>query len=292
MAPAVFLLLLAQASASAPAAAEDRIQVLRTLVVGPGETAGDVICFGCDVVVRGRARGDAIALLGSVLVEGESGREADSVIAVGGVVRIGPQANVPASIVSVGGPVRIEPGAKASYDVDSLPWLHIPGQRQVFAEGALSLLAFVLVLPVAGALLVRTPGVAARDAALVRAPLARGLLGAALLAAVVGVMSVGERLGRLEDVAQSVLALALLGALVVGSTGVASLLGRGVVRLRRRELAPGWRSVALGALGLGLLCLVPLAGAAVAVAAAILSAGVAVVRRATLSSPPSDEVRR
>jgi hypothetical protein len=286
--PAV-LLLLAQAAAPAPGA---RVEVLHTLVVEPGETVGDAICFGCPIVVRGRVNGDAIALLGSVTVLGESGREADSVIAVGGAVRLGPEARAPGTIVSVGGPVLIEPGAKASYDVDTLPWLHVPGQRQVFAEGALSLLAFVLGSTAAGALLARTAGTAARDAAVARAPLARGLLGAALLAAVFVAMVAGERLGRFEDVVQSALALVLLGALVVGSTGVASLLGRAVARLGGRRLAPGFRSVAVGALAFGLLCLVPLAGLPVAVAGLSLAAGGAVARRATLEAPSDGEVPR
>jgi len=293
--PAAFLLV-AQAAASPPAAAAapaDRVQVLRTLVVAPGETVDDAVCLGCGIVVQGRVRGDAIAVLGGVDVQGESGRGAgDEVIAAGGAVHVGGKATVPASIVSIGGPVRIEPGAAASYDVDSLPWLHVPGQRQVFLEGAVSFLAFVMAVAIVGAVLDRAPGIAARDSALARAPLARGLLGTALVLALAGVLSNGERLGRFEDLVQAVLGLAVLVALVAGLPGVASLLGRGLVRLAGRALAPGWRSATIGASALALLCLVPLVGAAAALGALALACGGAVARRVTLSASSPDEVPR
>ncbi len=296
MSATVLLLVVAQAAATtAPAAAEpeDRMSVLRTMVVAEGETVGDALCFGCSIVVRGRVLGDAIAILGGVDVTGQAGRgPVDDVIAVGGGVHAGAAATVPASIVSVGGPVRIDPGATASYDVDSLPWLHVPGQRQLFLEGVASLVAFVLVVVLAGAALVRARGIASRDAALARAPVARGLLGAALLIAYVCVVANGRRLGRFEDLVQSALGIGLLVALVLGSTGVASLLGRAAARLAGRRLSPGGRSCALGAAALALLCLVPLLGAPVALAALVLACGGAVSRRGTLSASPPDEVSR
>ena len=275
-----------------PAAApEDRRSLLRTMVVAEGETVGDALCFACGIVVRGRTLGDTIAILGSVDVTGQAGRgPADDVIALGGGVHAGATATVPASIVSVGGPVRLDAGATASYDVDSMPWLHVPGQRQLFLEGAASLVAFVLLLVLAGAALVRARGIASRDAALAGAPVARGLLGAALLLAYVCVVANGRRLGRFEDVVQSALGIGLVVALVLGSPGVASLLGRGAARVAGRRLAPGWRSAGLGAAGLALLCLVPLLGAPVALAALALACGGALGRRGTLTASSPDEV--
>jgi 2-C-methyl-D-erythritol 2,4-cyclodiphosphate synthase len=238
-------------AAPAPAPA-DRRSVLRTLVVAPGETVASALCVGCGIVVRGRVLGDSIAILGGVEVLGESGTGgADDVLAIGGAVHLGPSAKAPASLVSLGGPVQIDPGAAASYDVDSLPWLHLPGQRRVFAEGAVCLAGFVLSVVLAGAALVRARGIAARDAALRRAPLARGLLGFALVSAYGCLMVNGEGLGRFEDVLQAAAGLGLLAAGVPGSTGVASVLGSGLARLAGQRLHAGWRSAALGAVALG-----------------------------------------
>lgn len=299
MALAVWLsALAAAASPPAPAspgtgAAGDRRSFLRTLVVAESETVDDASCFGCGIVVRGRVRGDTLAVLGGVDVAGEAGRgAADDVIAVGGGVHLAPSARVPASIVAVGGPVRIDPGATASYDVDALPWLHVPGQRQVFLEGASTLAASVLLVVGAGASIVRARGIAARDAALARAPLARLLLGAALVATVVCAMANGERLGRFDAVVQSGLGLGLLALVVSGAPGVASLAGRALARLAGRRLPAGWASCAAGAAAVVLLALVPLAGAAVALGSLCLACGGAFVRRGTLTAPSPDEVPR
>ena len=273
-----------------PASPAERLQVLRTLVVADGDIVAGATCIGCGVVVRGRVLGDTIAILGGVVVQGASGSgPADDVLALGGSVHLGAAARVPASIVSLGGPVRIDAGATASYDVDSLPWLHVPGQRQLFLEGAASLFGFVLAVALLGAALVRAEGIAARDAALARAPLSRGLLGFALVCTLGCVMANGERLGRFEDFAQAGLGLGLFAAMVLGSTGVASLVGRALAGAAGRRLEPGWASVALGAVALALLCLVPLVGAGVAVGALFLACGGAFARRVTLTASSRDE---
>jgi hypothetical protein len=299
------VLLLVQAPTTAPPAAPpaagaapegraaDRRSFARTLVVAEGETVEDALCFGCGIVVRGRVLGDTIAILGGVEVEGEAGASAAAdVIAVGGRVHLAPSARVPSSLVAVGGPVVVDPGAVASYDVDALPWLHVPGQRQAFAEGASTLVAAVLALVALGAACVGVEGIAARDAALSRAPASRGLLGAALVAAVVCAAANGERLGRLEAVIQSGFGLALLGLVVAGAPGVASLAGRALARLGGRRLPAGRASCALGAAAIAILLLVPLVGAPVAVAGLSFAAGGAVARRATLEAPSDDEVPR
>jgi hypothetical protein len=262
-------------------------------VVGEGEIVAEATCFGCEVVVRGRVLGDTTAILGDVEVTGSAGRGGgDDVVAIGGAVHVGPRARVPASVLSLGGQVRVEPGAAVSSEIDSFPWFPVPGERQPSAEGAASLVALVLAGVLAGAAVVRGKGIAARDTALARRPVRRALIGLALLATLVGAMTAADWVhGRSETLAQSALALAFCVALVLGSTGVASLLGRGAARLAGRRLAPSWRSAAVGAVALAILCLVPLLGAAVGVAALVLGCGAAVARRGTLAAPP-DEVSR
>ncbi len=272
---------------------DERTSLLRPLVVGEGETVTEATCLGCDVVVRGRVLGDTVALLGDVEVTGSAGRGGgDDVAAIGGGVRVGPRARVPASVLSLGGHVRVDPGASVSAEVDSFPWFPVPGQRRPSLTGVASLVVLVLAGVLAGGALVREKGIVTRDAALARSPVARGLIGVVLLAAPVAAMTMADWLhSRLETVAQSALGLGLVLALVLGSTGVASLLGRGVARLARRRLEPGGRSAAVGSVALALACLVPLVGAAIALAALILACGAAVARRGTLAAPP-DEVPR
>ncbi len=272
---------------------DERTSLLRPLVVGEGETVAEATCFGCEVVVRGRVLGDTIALLGDVEVAGSAGRGgSDDVAAVGGAVHVRARARVPASVLSLGGPVRVDPGASVSAEVDSYPWFPVPGQRHPSLQGAATLVALVLAGVLAGTALVRKRGIVARDAALARTPVARGLIGVVLLAAVVAAITMAAwRHGRLETVAQSALGLGLVLALVLGSTGVASLLGRGVARVARRRLEPGLRSAAVGAVALALLCLVPLLGAAIALGGVVLACGAAVARHGTLAAPP-DEVPR
>lgn len=253
--------------------------------MAPGETVEGATCLGCGIVVRGRVAGDTVAILGGVRVEGEAGRgPVDDVVALGGGVQVTPTGRAPASILAVGGPLRIEPGAAASYDVDSLPWLHVPGQRQVLTEGAWSLVAAVLVPVLLGSVVLRARGIAARDAGLVKAPLARGLLGAALVAGFGCLVANGDRLGRFEGAAVTAAAALLLAAGAAGSTGLASVVGRGLAHLAGRRLAPGWSSALGGAAALGLALLVPLLGAAAAVFALFLSTGGAFAPRATLTA--------
>jgi hypothetical protein len=281
----------AAGSGSAGGAAADRTHLLHALVVEEGETVGDALCLGCGIVVRGRVLGDAVAVLGGVDVEGEAGRSSgDDVIAIGGAVHVGPWARVPASMLALGGPVRIDPGATASYDVDSLALLQVPGQRQLFVDGTVCLVAFVLTLVGAGGVLVRTRGIVARDLALAEAPVRRGLVGAAFVLVLLGVMGGGERLGRFAGVTQTAFGFAFLAATAVGSTGVASLLGRGLARLAGRRLRAGWRAFALGGAALALLLLVPLLGLVVAVPALCLAVGGATARRDTLDASSSGEV--
>jgi hypothetical protein len=102
----------------------------------------------------------------------------------------------------------------------------------------------------------------------------------------------GEGLGRFEDALQAAAGLGLFAAGALGSTGVASVLGRGLARLAGRRLRPGWGSAALGAAALVALGLVPLLGAVVATGALFLACGAAVARRATLPASSTDEGSR
>jgi hypothetical protein len=144
--------------------------------------------------------------------------------------------------------------------------------------GALSLLAFVLATALAGGALLRRPGITARDDAVRTRPVTCALTGGAVLATVVCLVANGRALGRFELVVVAIACLALAASVLVGFAGVASAAGRAVASGLGRPVAPGWRALALGALVIGGLCLLPLAGAAIALAAVVLASGAAFVR--------------
>lgn len=179
---------------------------------------------------------------------------------------------------AIGVPVRIEPGAEASHDVSAPPWLHVPGQRRIASGGALSLLAFILATALAGGALLRRPGITARDDAVRTRPVTCALTGGAVLATAVCLVANGRALGRFELVGVAIACLALAASVLAGFAGVASAAGRAVASGLGRPVAPGWRSLALGALVIAGLCLLPLAGAAIALAAVVLASGAAFVR--------------
>lgn len=49
---------------------EDRLSVIRSIVVEAGERSGEVNCFGCSVRVRGVAQSDIVAIGGDIEVDG------------------------------------------------------------------------------------------------------------------------------------------------------------------------------------------------------------------------------
>lgn len=50
---------------------DDKVQIARPIVIEKGQTAGDVLCFGCSIQVRGNLNGDAAAIGGHIEVDGD-----------------------------------------------------------------------------------------------------------------------------------------------------------------------------------------------------------------------------
>jgi hypothetical protein len=90
---------------------EDRVSVGRSIEVGPGETARDVVCIGCSVDIAGHASGDAVAVGGSVRIRPGAVVEGNGV-AVGGSLELEPGAVVEGDGVTVGGAVEVAEGAQ------------------------------------------------------------------------------------------------------------------------------------------------------------------------------------
>lgn len=117
---------------------------------------GQLVGLGRDVVVRGRALADVVALNGTIRV---SGQVEGDVIALGGDVALAPTARVTGDVFTLGGRLDAEPGAEiggraVSYPTASSAWLTLlegptlglPATSPVVLAAKLGLLAAWLVL--------------------------------------------------------------------------------------------------------------------------------------------------
>lgn len=97
--------------------ADDRVVFGRSLVIEEEEVAGDAVCFGGRVEVRGRVTGDAVVIGGSVTV---SGKVAGDVVAIGGQVLLREGARVEGDVVAVGGEAALETNTRVEGEVVSV----------------------------------------------------------------------------------------------------------------------------------------------------------------------------
>jgi len=88
----------------------DRVQVGRSLIVQPGEKAGDLVCVLCSIHVRGQTSGDVVAVLGNVTVASGS-KIAGDTVAVLGNVRLASGAQIGGDAATVGGMLYRDPDA-------------------------------------------------------------------------------------------------------------------------------------------------------------------------------------
>jgi hypothetical protein len=117
----------------------DHVRLLRNLVIEKGETAGDVVCFSCSVVVRGRVTGDIVTFGGDVEMEGSGGGD---VTVFGGRVRLHPGAKVERDIEVFGGALVRAPQTVVDGAQGDFAWFYVPGQRRPAWRGVLALLGF------------------------------------------------------------------------------------------------------------------------------------------------------
>ncbi len=96
----------------------DRVQFGRDIHVSAGESAGDLVCIGCSILVRGQTSGDAVAVGGNITLE-DASVGGDSVTVIGSVRLLG-ESHVGGDAVSVIGSVRRDPAANVGGDVTSM----------------------------------------------------------------------------------------------------------------------------------------------------------------------------
>ncbi len=263
---AVMIVLMQQAS-TAPDA-QDVTRYLRGIVVEKGKKAGDVICTGCSIRVEGEANGDAIALGGDIEISGTLHGDA---IALGGRVRILKGGRAEGDVTVIGGGVEAAPGAVVSGEPDTIPYVHVPGQRSLHPSGVLVFIAGNVLLALIGGVVLR--GRAEKiGAALVAHPLwtaGAGCAACAALLLLLGLPGFGWRWIRVLD---WIGIAALLVAVYFGCVGVAAMVGGAVRPKSGRALR--W-ILGAGILSVGMLA--PVVGAAVFVALLVFGSGAVLV---------------
>jgi hypothetical protein len=75
--------------------------------IAPGEAAGDLVCIGCSIRVRGSC-GDVVAIGGSVDLNGHANGD---IVTIGGTLRLGQDASVSGDVVTVGGRLWRDPNS-------------------------------------------------------------------------------------------------------------------------------------------------------------------------------------
>jgi len=242
-------------------------------IVERTETRGDRVRFGSDITVERNERldGDAVAIGGSVTVNGEVTGDATS---IGGTLTLGPDSVVRGDAVSVGGTLNRAPGARVDGDVTEVgpggrgfrrgQWF--PGMFGSFWSRAGSLAATALRLTVLAlvAMIIVAFGrtaverIAARTA---ETPLRSGLIGLVteilflpvmiLTVVVLAVSIVGIPLLFLVPFAVLLLMLVAL----VGFVGLAYHVGRWLVARFGWTEPAAYGAVAIGVVAIGALTL-------------------------------------
>jgi hypothetical protein len=241
----------------------------REIIVARDESVGTVQCSGCSVVVLGTATEDVIALGGDVTVEGTVKGDA---IALGGSIHLLPGSQLEGDAAAIGGSVRVDAGARAQGDTDSLPFLHVPGQRSFHVSSVSSLLAVNLLLLLLGAMIFRRRRAENLAGAVILHPGTVALAGLLLLCLTLLLFILAGIPAQYELLWISLIGLSVLFLSLAGYLGVCEAIG-GLVT--RRGL---WLVTPLaGAVLVTVLLLIPVAGFAFLLASFVAVLGSALV---------------
>lgn len=265
------LLLFVSPSASAGVRGGERSQVMHRIVVGTQETAQDVFCFGCSIRVLGDVEGDAVTIGGALEVRG---RVRGDALAMGGEIHLAPGAEISGDAIAFGGRVVSDPGARLAGEEQSLPYLPVPGQRQLRWRGLLGLAAINSAAALFGVALLRRRRLATLVEAVTRHAALTVLAGAVASVVAVLLYQGAGYLGPAENIVMLLVTLVLAFVWVTGFAGTSAWLG---ARLQARTQPAS--AALLGALLITVLELIPLAGFVVWCVVALLAVGGALITR-------------
>jgi len=120
---------------------ESTTSFLSSQTIPKGETSEEVVCILCSAEIQGRLTGDLILVGGNADI---SGTVDGDVVVVGGWIRT--RGSIGGDAVVLGGEVERQSGGRIGGEVESFPWLHLPGQRSFHPLGVLCLAGAVLLL--------------------------------------------------------------------------------------------------------------------------------------------------
>jgi len=118
---------------------ESKTSFLLGVTIPKGSTAKDVVCILCSARIDGRLTGDLILIGGNADITGSVDGD---VVAAGGWIRT--RGSVGGEAVALGGEIQRQGGGKIAGEIESFPWIHVPGQRSFHPLGVLCLAAAVL----------------------------------------------------------------------------------------------------------------------------------------------------
>ncbi|HEX9759840.1 MAG TPA: hypothetical protein VGA40_02920 [Candidatus Acidoferrales bacterium] len=214
--------------------------------------ADDVICYGCNVTVRGVVLGDVIVIGGSVLVDTVA---QGNIIVVGGSVTVGAAAEVRAMVIVVGGTVERQPGSRVAAEVVERPWWYVPGQRDVLWRGALAMLLFNIFVALLSYGSLRARRTMGTISALRRHPWTTLLIGAVLNILLLSIFVVGDAWLWLEEYGWMVYIILFMIFYLAGFGGVCRMTGGWVLRSANNLTA-----ILCGAVLLTAAMMIPIAG--------------------------------
>jgi hypothetical protein len=119
---AVMLLVVVGAFFSTPLVAEqnsDQVHIGRDIYIQPQDKAGDLVCVGCSIYIRGQVAGDAVAVGGSIVLE-QGAQLAGGVTTVVGDIRMQTGTQIAGDVAAIAGMVKRDPQSKIAGDVTSL----------------------------------------------------------------------------------------------------------------------------------------------------------------------------
>lgn len=97
----------------------DQVHIGRDIYIQPLDKAGDLVCVGCSIYIRGKVAGDAVAVGGSVVLE-QGAQVAGGVTTVVGNIRLQTGTQIAGDVAAVAGTVKRDPQSTISGDVTSL----------------------------------------------------------------------------------------------------------------------------------------------------------------------------
>ncbi len=97
----------------------DQVHIGRDIYIQPQDKAGDLVCVGCSIYIRGKVAGDAVAVGGSVVLE-QGAQVAGGVTAVLGDIRLQTGTQIAGDVAAVAGMVKRDPQSQIVGDVTSL----------------------------------------------------------------------------------------------------------------------------------------------------------------------------